>query len=280
MRDAFLLVFFLLICGCHDRAMVQLDRLPYAPDNSLVRIEKFVQNCYIQLLGRKADSGETAYWNAQLKDSRLSYASAERLIDSLLRHPEYRQHQYLLARNELMNFIFNPDSAEIEKTIKIWEEAERNEAGRKEISRLRALQAIPRDLLTGNLDNIGLHKRLVHNSYYDFINMGTENFVVSMYHNFLDRNPTTFELEQGKKMVDGFPAILDYQSGASKEDFINLFFESYAYFEGQVRKAFLRLLYREPTPEESVFFTLQYKKNRNYEQLLKSLLLYETFKQP
>ncbi len=252
---------FVLSCGCgKNRTIVQLSRLPDSNIVSAVHVNKFE---------------ETEFWNSRLSSSQLSLTSTSELIDSLLHHPEYRQNQYLIARNDLMNFIFDPDSAEIEKTIKVWEQAEVNEKGRKEIIRLKGLQAIPRDLGDGSLDNIGLHKRLVHNSYYDFINMGTENFVVSMYHNFLDRNPTTYELEQGKKMVNGNPAVLDFRQGSGKEDFINLFFDSYAYFEGQVKKVFLRLLFREPVPGESVYFTLEFKKTKNYELLQKQVLLHE-----
>lgn len=121
------------------------------------------------------------------------------------------------------------------------------------------------------MDEIGLHRRLSYNSYYDFVNMGTENFVVSMFQNFFLRYPTLSELERGKKMVDGKPAVLLGKKGSSKSDFVDILFKSTDYFEGQVRKLFLRSLFREPTSEEMVFYTRSLKASRDLKALKKQV---------
>ncbi len=107
--------------------------------------------------------------------------------------------------------------------------------------------------------------------------MGSLNFVVSLYQNFLRRYPTENELNNGIVMVDGDFAIVFQQSGNSKSDFINIFFASNDYFEGQVRDLYLRYLFREPTSSESATLTIQYKNSKDYKALQRTILATNEF---
>lgn len=80
--------------------------------------------------------------------------------------------------------------------------------------------------------------------------MGSENFVVSVFDHFLYRYPTQFALDASKRMVEGFQDVLFLQNGSNKEDFLDIFFNSDAYAEGQVRYVYLNYLFREPTTAE------------------------------
>ena len=110
------------------------------------------------------------------------------------------------------------------------------------------------------------------NGFYDEINMGTENFIVSMFQNFINRYPSISELQSGKTMVDGGNASIFLVSGNKKADFINIFLESDEYFTGQTNILFNRYLFRAPTSEESINFSLDYINTQDY-QLLQSRIL-------
>ena len=238
---------------------------------------QFLNKSSIYLLGRKpyAKEIEEAKWF--FSESGFSQTSREQYILKLSGTNEYKLYLYQLGRNDLMNFIFNPDTLEIQNTINVWTKLHPDEYGRNEIVRLRRLLTIPQDLLSDSLNNIGLHKRLVNNSYYDFINMGTENFVISMYHNFLDRPPTKYELTQGKLMVDGSDALFCGKHGRSKEDFIDMFFDSQLYYEGQVRMLYKRYYYAEPPAEFLSALTLEYHKTKDLRKIQAKLLSKDLF---
>ena len=81
-------------------------------------------------------------------------------------------------------------------------------------------------------------------------------------------------------MVTDNPAALFFQQGSSKEDFINIFFESDAYFMGQTNILFNRYLFRNPTSEESVNYSLDYINTstiEGYKELQKRILSTDEF---
>ena len=83
--------------------------------------------------------------------------------------------------------------------------------------------------------------------------------------NFIQRSPSDEESESGRNMVIEGQGILFSQSGNSKEDFIDIFFESDAYFMGQTNILFNRYLFRNPSSEESVNYSLDYINSRTIE---------------
>jgi hypothetical protein len=240
-------------------------------------ISNFVNRAHIYLFGRKAYVTEIDRAKSFFHQRNFDDYNREKYLLQISKSDEYKLYLFQLARNDLMNFIFNPDSAQIQNTIDVWARMYPNEYGAKEIARLKKLQTISKDLLNNQLDNIGLQKRLVHNSYYDFINMGTENFVISMYNNFFDRPPTKHELDKGKRMVDGGLSTFLGNYGNSKEDFVALFFESFSYYEGQVRMLYKRYYFCEPAPEYLAELTLTYYKERDLRQLQSKLLSADKF---
>ena len=146
-----------------------------------------------------------------------------------------------------------------------------------EITKLEAVLAIPADLNAGTLDVIGMQKRLSFNRIYDNINMGTQNFVVSLFQNFLSRYPTEAEREAAERMVDGFSSIVFLEIGESKSDFVDIFFRSRDYFEGQVRQMFVQNLFREPTSQELESLTITFRGDSDYQALQKHVLSMDEF---
>ena len=243
------------------------------------RVYRYISSIYLYVFGRKPSISELNTWHADLQDHHFDQQTRERFVSALLDDEAYLQYTYRIAEADLLNFIFDPDTAQIQITIDVWDKLLENEKLpppfvnhiQAEIAKLQKLKDIPEDLLTG-ISQVELHKRLTFNSYYDFVNMGTENFVVSMFQNFLNRYPSVHELEQGKQMVDGFGGTLFLTNGQTKSDFVDIFFNSLNYHEGQIRILFDRYLNRKPTEHEIVQYTVQYYHDRDFKKIQHDIL--------
>jgi hypothetical protein len=140
-----------------------------------------------------------------------------------------------------------------------------------ELNRLDTLKKDLSNMYAGTMDYRGLLSRMTNNYFYDQINMGSENFVISTYQNFLFRYPSTAELTAGKTMVDGNTSTSFLQVGKSKYDYITIFFKTDDYYEGQVRFIFKKYLFREPNSGEIYLYSNVYKTTNDYKELQKAV---------
>lgn len=282
-----ILFFSVLIYSCKKKdkeVLIEDNTAP--PDGTIPNVvkENYVNKSYISVLGRKPSSTELSSGMSILAQHNISVEDRNQLLDDILAKSGYNQRLYDLSVATLMN---NLDTSLITQDIYIFTFLLTDTAYQSvwpqltfEITRLEALKASVADLNSGMINTIGLHKRCVNNYFYDQINMGTENFVVSMFNNFLFRYPTDEELLHGKNMVDNFEDVIFLQTGYNKDDFMNIFFgggfQNYPgcnnYFEGQVRDLYLRYLFREPTSVEMSEKAAVYKTGKNYKALQKAIL--------
>lgn len=238
--------------------------------------ENYVNKVYISVLGREPDSVEFETGLTILNQHNLSVPDRKQFLDSVFSKPEYYDRLYEIARTDLLNSL---DTADITTNIAVLNFALTNTTYqalwpqiRFEITRLDTLMRIPSELKSGVINVIEMHQRCVNNSFYDQLNMGTENFVVSLFQHFLFRYPTTAELSQSSMMVDGQSSIVFLQDGKTKYEYMNIFFGCTNYFEGQVRDLYIRYLFREPTTEETSAKTVRYKNSLDYKALQKDIL--------
>jgi len=275
---SFILLFSLLISSCKKDKEIVIGDNTAPPDGTIANVvkENYVNKSYISVLGRKPSSTELSSGMSILAQHNLSVDDRNQLLEDILAKPGYNQRQYDIAVATLLN---NLDTVDITNNINLfaylltqpqyapyWPQLQIDKTN------LELLKATVADLNSGTINIIGLHKRCVNNYFYDQINMGTENFVVSMFNNFLLRYPTDEELLHGKNMVDGFEDVIFLQTGYNKDDFINIFFAANNYFEGQVRDLYLRYLFREPTSVEMSEKAATYKASTNYKSLQKAIL--------
>lgn len=252
-------------------------------DNTVSNVyrENYINKTYISVLGRKPTDTEYLSARQKLSSYELKKSDRELFVDEVLAKSEYFRRVYDLARVEYLN---NADSTDMQTIIDafnvlladtsyqaIWPTIQ------AEQDKLIDLKKTPTDFANGVIDIKGVYKRCINNYIYDQINMGTENFVVSMFQHFMYRYPTLQELEDGKKMVDGFYAYLFYQEGNTKDDFIRIFFDSDAYYEGRVRDLYKRYIFREPTIMEMKDGTSLYKSTNNYKAIQKLILISDEF---
>jgi hypothetical protein len=273
----------LLLVACKRDEEVIIPNNEAPPDSTVTDLvlESYINRSYITLLGYQPTDPEIAQAKTTLRAHNVSVADRNAFLDQVIAKPGYASRMFDIGRGTLLNAVDTSDiRAEINllefilsdsNYIFFWDDAQ------VERDRLVAVLEIPDDLQSGAIDVAEMHRRLVTNRVYDEINMGTQNFVISMFQNFLDRYPTEAERVASETMVNGFSAQVFLTNGRSKTDFIAIFLDSDDYLEGQVRELFARYLYRSPDTEELESLTIAYRGSGDYKALQKSVLSKDEF---
>lgn len=253
------------------------------PDYSVPQAlkENYVNKLYITLLGRKPTAAEFQAGLGILEADNVSEESRENLMGVILSSPNFYQRMYDIARVEILN---NLDTVEITFQIAVFKDLLKEPVYAPfydyiqfEINRLQSLKNVPVQLLNGQIGRVEMHRRFVNNSFYDEINMGTQNFVLSMFEYFLNRYPSDAEEAACIAMVDGVDVIVFGREGHDKQDFIDIFFDSDNYYEGQVNDVYRDFLFRLPNSIEMSQATIAYKTHKDYKKLLISILTTDEF---
>lgn len=278
---AFLFVFLSLLAtlSCRKTEEVLIGGNVPPPDPTFANEIRtnFINRSYISLLGRKPNNQE---FEAALlvisNNDAFTESNRAIVLNQILAKPEFYNREFVIAKSELLNGI---DTSEFTQNILIFQALLNNTDFepfwpliQAEIERLMILRSSQSQLLNGAIGIREMHRRMVDNYFYDQINMGSLNFVIAVFQQFLLRNPTQSEAEQGVRMVDGFSGTLFLQVGESKNDFCNIFFNSLPYREGQVKILFNRFLFRMPTSQEMQHYTEWYAANDDYKSLIVEIL--------
>ncbi|MBT3621370.1 MAG: hypothetical protein HN535_01265 [Flavobacteriales bacterium] len=282
MKGFLFLFSFLIITSCTKIEDVLVGGNTHPTDLTIENtvIENYVNKLYISTIGREPNPAEFDANFETLRTANLSQESREEVISAILNKEEYYNNLFKLESANILNGV---DTAMINERYYLYKYFLMNSTGfdsiyiAYEFERLAVLkQALP-DLNAETITNTELYERMVNNIFFDEINMGTENFVVAMFQNFMLRYPTTAELESGKLMVNDNNSTLFFIAGNGKNDFINIFFASDEYYTGQTNILFNRYLFRNPTSEESVNYSLDYLNTDDYKVLQKRILSTDEF---
>lgn len=278
-----ILLLVVLVTACQkDEIIIEDNTAPPDSTISTLILENYVAKCYISLLGRDPSETEEQEAVNLLRNAGMSVGSRKEMIDVILTDSEYRDKILEYNSIKLLNAPF--DTTEIQTQLFIYNSllddpqyAPFIDLIQDVIDKLETLADTPDDFRNGTIGMQEMHRRLVTNDIYDQINMGSFNFVLSLFNNFLFRDPTAEEHDAGITMVDGFVAVLFYETGNSKEECIDIFLSSDDYFEGQVRELYLRYLFREPSSEEQSYHAIRYRDSGNYDRLQKDILSTDEF---
>ncbi len=271
-----LILAILSSCTKHEEVLIPGNVPP--PDSTLssIVIETYVNKAYISVLGRKPSDSEKAEGVTLLESSALSQASRESFIQTVLDKPEYYENLY---KNYYTYLLVNFDTAQITQDIMLYQYfltqpqySQYIDRLNYEIARLETLRGVYPNLVAGNITVAQMHRIMIDNSFYDELNMGTENFVISSFEHFFSRYPTDAELAEANNIVDGLSGVLFFQIGTSKDDFLDILFGSEDYYGGQVKIVYNAYLFRQPTSEESALYSTYYKNTDDYKGLLKKVL--------
>ena len=272
---SYLILFSMLILSsCKKEDEVELIPNNIAPPDETIEqvtLSNYVNKLYIGILGRKATDSENTAGLKIITDGNASIASRTELVNLVLANSEYYTNEFYKMRADYLDGADSADMQQVVETFTFALTTTTNELYKEffqtAIDGIEPLMSLEDDLKNGQKNTIEAHKIIVNNYIYDELNMGSENFIVSLFQNFLLRYPTTSELESGKNIVDGASDIIFLTTANSKSELIDIFFNSTSYFEGQVRINFLRFLYREPTASEVSTLTSLYISNKDYKAL-------------
>ena len=277
MKQLLFLFSVLIISSCTKIDDVVVDGNIHPPDYTIenTTIENYINKLYISAIGREPTETEFISDYSVFRESNLSQESREIVIDGILNKEEYNNNLFKLESEHL---LLGLDTADINQNIFVLNILLSTANGidsiyfAENLARILKLQEVLPGLSNGSISTIEMHKRMVNNNFYDEINMGTENFVISMFQSFMQRYPTNSELDNGKLMVNDNNSSVFFVPGNGKEDFINIFIGSDEYYSGQTNILFNRYLFRNPTSEESVNYSLDYINSQNYKLLQRRIL--------
>ena len=276
------IAFIFIITACGKDPIIIGGNTP-PPDSTIETaiVDNYINKLYISMLGREPSNSEFSNAKNILSEA-VNMESREQLIDIVHSNEDYYNNSFENFRSDYLNGV---DTVEIrEQYIEVYAdliEYETNpfflEVYQIKYQKLIELYNLGVDLKYKKINIVEAHKRCVDNQIYDDINMGTENYVVSMFQNFLHRYPTLAELNNATSMVDGEQANCFGVNGDSKSNFNDIFFNHYGYFEGVVIDTYIKLLLRHPNSEEVSFYTVNFMSDLSYENLQKSLLASDEF---
>lgn len=283
MKNALFLFLVLLISSCTKIEDIIVGDNTLPPDYTIenTTIENYINKLYISTIGREPTEAEFTTDFNLLRNANLSQKSREIVIDGILNKSEYSFNLFTLESANILNSV---DTAKINERISSYQQFLLVTTNfldsiyvANELERMLSFQNSLTAFYLGTTTITELYSAMANNIFFDEINMGTENFVVAMFQHFLLRYPTDSELESAKDMVDDKNATLFFETGNGKNDFLDIFFTSNEYFTGQTNILFNRYLFRNPSSEESVNYSLDYINTGDYKSLQKRILSSDEF---
>jgi hypothetical protein len=280
----FFVISLLFSCKKGDYNVITNNEPP--PDNTVENVYKadYIQRSYLALLGRTPSNTEINTGMALLSNNNANEADRLAFLATLFSQTAYQKWQFSIDninlmegdaidqgaidywRNEYTQGLADPDYA-----------VYYNELNYK-LQQINRLDAIYEDYLSGVSKQAELHRALVDNDIYYFKNSNT-HLLSRIFTYFLLREPTlseidVFDIAYGN---GGIEVSLLLEKVKTRADVMKTIFNSTEYYEGQVRTLFLRYLYREPTSLELEKYVKQYKLDKNYMNLQRSIMITDEF---
>ena len=247
------------------------------PTVSLTQIRQFVQKVYLATAGvTPSDS----LMNEQIRILALSNCSRDArvaFVDKLMYSPEAMENYYAVKNEQLLD---GPEAEDIENMI----EDIRNEINDPanvvdvtrlslELSRMEELRDARQEFKSGTINMVEVERRMTATRMFQWVNGSGETWVQAVFNFFLLRMPTDAELENASSMLYGSPGVLFLQTGTSDIDFLQIFFTSRSFYEGQVRELFRNNLYREPSSNELLEYTNDFSSHKNHLTTMRKIFL-------
>lgn len=250
-----LILLSLLLASCARDNIVPVDNLPADSTITQIELENYINKTHIALLNRKPTQAELTQSFQQLDVDRYNRSIRDTYVLGIqdLDRSKWAIWQFLSDR-----ILDGIDTTQVRESADIFQYRVDNSGTQNEKDYWQWLL----DRTNNNLVALeGWYSQdstysslvgwMVRMPIYDEINMGTENFVVSIYQHFYHRYPTDHELTQASKMVDRQWGLLYGVNGNSKADFLNIFLNQGEFQQGLIINAFESYLNRIPTTIES-----------------------------
>lgn len=284
------LTFLFFFTACTEKETInQIDHINVIIDDNTpppynqvttVQIQNYINKMYIDLIGREPLQQELEDDTELLKSNNLSLESRTQLLDQLMANPLYFDRFFDIYSAAYLNGVSEQD---IVGQIGLYELLkEQAELGgdyafaqylQIEIDKLNDLLNARVEYENQEITVNEFMQRLCYNYFYDEINMGSENFVLSCFENFLKRFPTELEKAAAITMVDGFSSQLLLRDGSTKKDFIEIITTNPGFDEGLTFDIYQQLLARNPDSEEMNDATLDLTESQDYQAIQQKVMV-------
>lgn len=275
----YLLLMMVFIFSCKkdtaiENIIIEDNTAPPYNEVTTVQIQNYVNKIYIDLLGREPLEAELNSSTSDLKSNSLSNVSREQLLTDLMSTEEYYQRFYEIYQTSYLPGVTN---GELDFTILIYE-SERDQAIQDgnnalvqfynfELDLMYDLRNARVDYQNGVITINEFMTRITLNQFYEEINMGAENYVLSCFENFLKRTPTDAQLIASVEMVSGNPAQVFFQDGNNQNDFINIIMNTAEFYQGLSIDIYNQLLVRQPNSQEMVDAIFIFDETQDYQSV-------------
>ena len=245
----------LLLASCARDSIVPVDNLPTDSTITQIELENYINKTHIALLNRKPTQAELTQSLQQLDVDRYNRSIRDTYVLGIqdLDRSKWAIWQFLSDR-----ILDGIDTAQVRESADIFQYRVDNSGTQNEkdywqwlLDRTNNNLVVVEGWYNQDSTYNSLVGWMVRMPIYDEINMGTENFVVSIYQHFYHRYPTDHELTQASKMVDRQWGLLYGVNGNSKADFLNIILNQGEFQQGLIINAFESYLNRIPTTIES-----------------------------
>ncbi|MEM8907277.1 MAG: hypothetical protein AAGD05_05470 [Bacteroidota bacterium] len=248
----FISIILLGLTACTKKELITVpdNEAPLVNHVPRIKIERYVNRVFIDLLGREPIIEEMEAEVAALKAAQLSKEARTTLVVKLqtATHFVVGDTSYQRAYYQNLYNLAKIRCLEGASDAKIGEFGGPGDLG----ASARAVLATRNDLQQGTIQMHEAFARMIDNPVYDLINMNSFNFVNATFDNLLWRFPTSSEFNAGFNMVEHQrQKRLFGQSGRNKTDYIQILTESREMFGGLLIWSFQKLLSRRPTSLES-----------------------------
>jgi len=244
-----------LLASCGRDTIVPVDNLPVDSTITQIELENYINRTHIALLNRKPTENELATSIQQLNIDPYNRNIRDTYVSNIQSMQRSKWAVWQFLSNRILDGI---DTADVNSGALWYQDRVDNSSTQNEKDYWQGLV----DRTLGNIealdgwyagdtaygDLIGWMVRL---PVYDEINMGTENFVVSVYQHFYHRYPTNHELDQASRMVDRQWGLLYGTNGNSKVDFLEIFLQRGEFKQGIIINQFEGYLGRTPNTTET-----------------------------
>lgn len=276
-----LILLSLLLVSCTRDNIVPVDNLPADSTITQIELENYINKTHIALLNRKPTQAELIQSLQQLDVDRYNRSIRDTYVLGIQDSDRSKWAIWQFLSDRILDGI---DTTQVRESADIFQYRVDNSGTQNEKDYWQWLLDRTNNNLVAlegwyNQDSTynSLVGWMVRMPIYDEINMGTENFVVSIYQHFYHRYPTDHELTQASKMVDRQWGLLYGVNGNSKADFLNIFLNQGEFQQGVIINAFESYLNRIPTTIESDKYHDHFNNGWDYLKLQRYLLTSSEF---
>ena len=263
---------------------------------STIKIENYVNRCFIDLLGRTALESELDEEVELLKENNLSKEARLAFVTKLQTDTTFREgdssymHAYFQRIYDLAKSRLCEGAADGEflryvglANFGILQARLYGDS----ITVFRLLDQIRRnqsvvdsriEYRKGEIEINEMFTRLLDNNVYDVINMNTFNFVNASFDDLLYRFPSQSEFNIAYKIIQNNElGVLFGGAASNKRQYCELVANSDDFYEGLIKWAYILFLAREPSPQEVANYYPELRETGNYHELVRNIVIKDEY---